>query len=139
MDWSNNQHILFPANYIISGILSNSKFAVYLMIIKLQKMNRIVEEKLNDIIRLCENHGVKSLYIFGSANTDKFDKNSDIDLLIAFKESLSIEEYTENYFTLQYKLRELLKKKIDLVTENSLSNPFLIQSIDQNKQLLYGA
>jgi hypothetical protein len=102
-------------------------------------MNKIVKERLNDIIKLCKNHGVKSLYIFGSANTDKFDSNSDIDFLIDFKESLSIEEYTENYFTLQYKLRELLKRKIDLVTQNSLSNPFFIQSIDQNKQLLYGA
>jgi predicted nucleotidyltransferase len=123
----------------ILGILSNSKFAVYLMIIKLQNMNRIVKEKLNDIIRLCENNGVKSLYIFGSANTDKFDNKSDIDFLIAFKESLSIEEYTENYFTLQYKLRELFNREIDLVTQNSLSNPYFIQSIDQNKQLLYGA
>jgi len=102
-------------------------------------MNRIVKERLKDIIKLCENHGVKSLYIFGSANTDKFDKNSDMDFLIEFKESLSIEEYTENYFVLQYKLRELLKREIDLVTQNSLSNPFLIQSIEQNKQLLYGA
>lgn len=105
----------------------------------MQNMNKIVKERLNDIIKLCKNHGVKSLYIFGSANTDKFDSNSDIDFLIDFKESLSIEEYTENYFTLQYKLRELLKRKIDLVTQNSLSNPFFIQSIDQNKQLLYGA
>jgi len=119
--------------------LSSSKFAVYLMIIKIQYMNRIVKERLNDIIKLCENHGVKSLYVFGSANTDKFDKNSDVDLLISFKENLTIEEYTENYFTLQYKLRELLKRDIDLVTQNSLSNPFFIQSIDQNKQLLYGA
>ena len=102
-------------------------------------MNRIVKERLNDIVKLCENNGVKSLYIFGSANTDKFDKKSDIDFLIAFKDSLSIEEYTENYFTLQYKLRELFKREIDLVTQNSLSNPFFIQSIDQNKQLLYGA
>lgn len=102
-------------------------------------MNRIVKEKLNDIIKLCENHGVKSLYIFGSANTEKFDTESDIDLLIAFKDSLSIEEYTENYFTLQYKLREILKREIDLVTQNSLSNPYFIKSIDQSKQLLYGA
>jgi len=102
-------------------------------------MNKVVQEKLNDIIRLCENHGVKSLYIFGSANTDKFERNSDIDFLIEFKENLSIEEYTENYFTLQYKLRELLNRKIDLVTQNSLSNPFFIQSIEQNKLLLYGA
>ena len=109
------------------------------MIIKRQYMNRIVKERLNDIIKLCENNGVKSLYVFGSANTNEFDKNSDLDFLIAFQESLSIEEYTENYFTLQYKLRELLKRDIDLVTQNSLSNPFFIQSIDQNKQLLYGA
>ncbi len=102
-------------------------------------MNKIVEEKLNDIIKLCENHGVKSLYVFGSANTNKFDKNSDIDFLIAFKENLSIEEYTENYFALQYELRKILKREIDLITQNSLSNPFFIQFIDQNKQLLYGA
>ena len=102
-------------------------------------MNRIIEERLNEIQKLCKNHGVKSLYIFGSANTSAFDKNSDIDLLISFNNNLTIEEYTENYFTLQYKLRELLKREIDLVTQNSLSNPYFIQSIDQNKQLLYGA
>jgi predicted nucleotidyltransferase len=102
-------------------------------------MNRIIKDKLPNIIQLCENHGVKSLYIFGSANTDKFDKNSDIDFLIEFKETLSIEEYTDNYFTLQYKLRELLNRDIDLVTQNSLSNPFFIQAIEHNKQLLYGA
>lgn len=102
-------------------------------------MNRLIKEKLSGIIKLCENHGVKSLYIFGSANTNMFNKNSDIDFLIAFKESLSIEDYTENYFTLHYKLRELLKREIDLVTQNSLSNPYFIQSIEQNKQLLYGA
>jgi hypothetical protein len=102
-------------------------------------MNRIIEERLNEIQKLCKNHGVKSLYIFGSANTSTFDKDSDIDLLISFKDNLTIEEYTENYFTLQYKLRELLKREIDLVTQNSLSNPYFIQSIDQNKQLLYGA
>jgi uncharacterized protein len=109
------------------------------MIINMQYMNRIVKERLDDIIKLCKNYGVKSLYIFGSATHDNIDKNSDIDLLIAFNENLTIEEYTENYFTLQYKLRELLKRNIDLVTQNSLSNPYFIQSIDQNKQLLYGA
>jgi predicted nucleotidyltransferase len=102
-------------------------------------MNRIIKENLSDIERLCKNHGVKSLYIFGSSNTDKFNTNSDIDFLIDFKENLSIEKYTENYFIIQYKLRELLKRDIDLVTQNSLSNPFLIESIEQSKQLLYGA
>jgi uncharacterized protein len=102
-------------------------------------MNKIVKDRLNDIVSLCENNGVKSLYIFGSANTNKFDENSDIDFLIDFNENLSIEEYTENYFKLHYELKELLNRKIDLVTQNSLSNPFFIKSVEQNKSLLYGA
>jgi len=102
-------------------------------------MNKIIEERLNDIVKLCENHGVKSLHLFGSVNTSDFNINSDIDFLIDFDEGLTIEEYSENYFLLQYKFRELLDREIDLVTQNSLSNPFFIQSIEQNKELIYGA
>ena len=69
---------------------------------------------------------------------DKFDENSDIDILVSFKE-LSIAKYTDNYFDLHYKLEELFDRKIDLLTENSLSNPYFIESIEETKQLLYAA
>ena len=78
------------------------------------------------------------MYVFGSACTDKFNKNSDIDILVAFKD-ISIEKYTDNYFELHYKLEQLFGRKIDLLTENSLSNPYLIKSIEETKQLLYAA
>jgi predicted nucleotidyltransferase len=68
---------------------------------------------------------------------DVFDK-SDIDILISFKD-ISIEKYTDNYFELHYKLEELFNRKIDLLTENSLSNPYFIESIEETKQLLYAA
>ena len=100
-------------------------------------MNTILNEQLNEIKRLCNTYNVQSLYSFGSVNKSSFNKNSDIDLLIAFKKNISIEDYTENYFALHQKFSELFKRKVDLVTENSLTNPYFIKSVDQNKQLLY--
>jgi hypothetical protein len=69
---------------------------------------------------------------------ESFNDKSDIDILILFKD-LSIEKYTNNYFELHYKLEELFNRKIDLLTENSLSNPYFIESIEETKQLLYAA
>lgn len=86
---------------------------------------------------LCKAYKVKTLYVFGSAVSGSFNEKSDIDFLITFEDNLSVDDYTENYFSLQYKLRALFKREIDLVTQNFLSNPFLIQSINANKQLLY--
>jgi len=89
------------------------------------------------ILLLCKAYKVKTLYVFGSAVSGSFNEKSDIDFLITFEDNLSVDDYTENYFSLQYKLRALFKREIDLVTQNFLSNPFLIQSINANKQLLY--
>jgi len=101
-------------------------------------MQGLIQDKLNDLKKLCQDYDVKTLYVFGSACTDKFNDKSDIDILISFKD-LSIEKYTDNYFELHYKLEELFNRKIDLLTENSLSNPYFIESIEETKQLLYAA
>lgn len=101
-------------------------------------MQKIIEGKLGAIRKLCEAYDVKTLYIFGSACTDQFNDKSDIDILISFK-NISIEKYTDNYFELHYRLEKLFNRKIDLLTENSLSNPYLIESIEETKQLLYAA
>ena len=102
-------------------------------------MNSLIESKINELITLCKLYKVKSLYSFGSANTNNFNSNSDLDFLISFDRDLSISAYTDNYFSLQYKLRSLFNREIDLVTENSLSNPYFINEIEQSKQLIYGA
>jgi len=76
------------------------------------------------------------MYAFGSVCTDKFNNNSDIDFLISF-EDISYEQYTDNYFDLHYKLQDLFNRRIDLLTENSLSNPYFINGVDRTKQLIY--
>ena len=102
-------------------------------------MQKILENKINDLKNICLSLDVKRLYAFGSVVSDKFRDDSDIDFLISFAENLTIEQYTDNYFALQYKLRELFKRKIDIVTERTLSNPYFIESIDETKELIYEA
>ena len=99
-------------------------------------MQKFILDKIKELKKLCETYDVRTLYIFGSASTDKFNSSSDIDILVSFKD-ISIEKYTDNYFELHYRLEELFKRKIDLITENSLSNPYFIESIEETKQLLY--
>ena len=101
-------------------------------------MNKILADKLHDLKRLCETYKVLRMHAFGSVCTDHFGEDSDIDLLISFA-PLSIEQYTDNYFDLHYKLEELFHRKIDLLTENSLSNPYFIESLERTKMLLYAA
>lgn len=100
-------------------------------------MNNILPNQIEELKKLCIKYKVKSLYTFGSVNTINFTDQSDIDFLISFDKSISIDEYTENYFLLHYRLQTLFKRHIDLLTENSLSNPYFIKGIEQTKQLLY--
>jgi predicted nucleotidyltransferase len=102
-------------------------------------VNPIIEKRKNEIIQICQTLKVKRLYLFGSVMNENFREDSDIDFLISFKDNLSIQEYTNNFFTLHYKLRELLNRDIDIVTERTLSNPYFIASIDESKELIYEA
>jgi predicted nucleotidyltransferase len=99
-------------------------------------MVKVLEDKIQALRELCIRYDVKKLYLFGSVCTDKFTNDSDIDILISFKD-ISIEKYTDNYFALHYKLEELFTRKIDLITEKSLSNPYFIESVEETKQLVY--
>ena len=101
-------------------------------------MQKIIKDNIDALKELCKSYDVKKLYIFGSACTNQFKDDSDIDILISFKD-ISIEKYTDNYFELHYKLEELFNRKVDLLTENSLSNPYFIESVEETRHLLYAA
>jgi hypothetical protein len=102
------------------------------------EMNKVLIDKHQELIDLCKLFSVKKMHVFGSASTDKFNESSDIDLLIEF-DDLTVEQYTDNYFELHYKLQDLFGRKIDLLTEKSLSNPYFIKRVEQTKKLVYAA
>lgn len=101
-------------------------------------MIKLIQSKKRDLERLCKKYDVKTMYVFGSAVSDNFNQSSDIDFLISFKE-IPFDKYTDNFFELHEKLEELFHRKVDLITERSLSNPYFIESIENTKQLLYAA
>ena len=102
-------------------------------------MQLILEKRKEDLKSICKILQIKRLYAFGSVVSDNFNENSDIDFLISFADHLSVEEYTNNYFNLHYKLKELFGREIDIVTERTLSNPYFIERINKTKQLIYEA
>ncbi|MEX0981920.1 MAG: nucleotidyltransferase domain-containing protein [Bacteroidales bacterium] len=99
-------------------------------------MQRLLLDNLENIRTLCDNNNVKSLFAFGSACSENFNDTSDIDLLISFK-PMDYGDYADTYFDLIYKFEDLFKRPVDLITDKSLSNPYFIESINQNKTLLY--
>jgi len=95
-----------------------------------------LDKYIEKIELLCKSHKVKTLFAFGSVITNKFREDSDIDLIVEIKTNDPI-EYAENYFDLKFKLEDLLNKQIDLLEQKALKNPYLIQSINNNKKILY--
>lgn len=98
-----------------------------------------LRDKLSALRDLCRRYRVKTLYAFGSVTTPQFSDTSDVDLLLEFEPDISVEEYTDHYFSLRQELAELLRRPIDLVTRRSLSNPYFIADVEKTKQLIYGA
>ena len=100
-------------------------------------MNPILKNQLDTIRSLCERYRVKTLYAFGSVLTPNFDTHSDIDLLVDFLDQDAL-QYASNYFQFKFELEKLFNRKIDLLEERALKNPYFIENINQKKQLLYG-
>jgi predicted nucleotidyltransferase len=84
-----------------------------------------------------QDHKVKTLYAFGSVLSDRFTAESDIDLIVDF-EHVTLEDYADNYFDLKFSLQDTLKRKIDLLEQQAIKNPYFLEHVNQQKQLVYG-
>lgn len=96
-------------------------------------MDMLIKDKLSSIKQLLIAYNVERAYLFGSAAKNTMNLNSDVDILIHFSPKLSTIEYGNNYFNLMYALQDLLNKNVDLVAEETITNPYLLQSINKDK------
>jgi len=96
-------------------------------------MEEVVAQNLPQIKRLMLDYGVERAFLFGSAAKGTMTADSDIDFIIKFPEDMNYVSYADNYFALADALEALLKKSVDLVTEKTLKNPYLVENIDQHK------
>ena len=97
----------------------------------------ILEQNNDAIHQLCVNHKVKKLYAFGSVLSNKFNKDSDIDLIVDFTK-IDLADYADNYYELKFSLQDIFNRPIDLLEEKALKNPYFLQPISKNRKLIYG-
>jgi predicted nucleotidyltransferase len=96
-------------------------------------MFKIPEEKIAD---LCKRHGIQELALFGSALTDKFGSQSDVDLLVTFRPDARV-----GFLTLakaQRELEDLIGRAVDLVPKGGLK-PAIRDSVLASARVLYAA
>lgn len=104
-----------------------------------QQTMKLIELNLQRIIDLCRKHKVKTLAVFGSILTDRFNDQSDVDLLVNFDTTDHEKwDYVSNYFDFQEALEKVLGREVDLVVEKGLKNKYFIQNVNRTKHLIYG-
>ena len=81
------------------------------------------KEKINSF-------GVISLGVFGSFVRNEQNENSDIDLLVEFKDG---EKTYKNFIRLVFYLEEIFGRKVELLTPKSISpyiQPYIMKEIE---------
>jgi uncharacterized protein len=89
---------------------------------------------LQDLADICHQHDVVKLSLFGSTARGEATEHSDVDLLVQFSKKKSLLTLVE----LEQTLSTAIGRKVDLVTESSLS-PHLRDNILHDAQILYEA
>ncbi len=92
---------------------------------------------MDQIRKLCSSNKVRTLFAFGSTIREDFKIESDIDLVVDIDEKDPL-KYSDNYFNLKFQLEQLFNRKVDLLEQQAIKNPYLKERIDQTKVIIYG-
>ena len=98
----------------------------------------LITDNLEQIYALCRKYRVKTLCVFGSILTPRFNENSDVDFSATFYPEEDPLVAGENRIQVYICLEDLMGRRIDLVDEDNLKNPYFIEELEETKQLIYG-
>lgn len=84
------------------------------------KRDDVVSKLLEHNQELSEHYGIESMFLFGSVARDEARADSDVDLLVEFKQPIGLFEFIE----LQQRLESILGCTVDLGTKRSLKSHF---------------
>lgn len=93
-------------------------------------MNPQLKRKLVDLLLP---YGPERISVFGSYARGDQTAASDLDVLVRFRNRMGILTLTQ----IQQKLSDSIGVSIDLVTESSLKNPLLKESISKDLIVIY--
>ena len=87
------------------------------------------------VLQACREFGIRRLEVFGS--TVRFPETArDVDLLVDFGDR-PVKGFSSVFFGFKESLERLFGKPVDLITDESLGNPYFRQSVEATKQLVY--
>lgn len=100
-------------------------------------LTTLIKERYSEFVDLCRVHKVDKMYAFGSSITDHFDpETSDIDVVVKIDIDDPVDR-GEILLSLWDKLEALFNRKVDLLTDDSIRNPYLKSNINRTKRLIY--
>lgn len=79
-------------------------------------IKKLLEEKREEILRICAKYGARNVRVFGSVARGEADEASDVDLLVELEPGRSLFDLGG----LQYELERVLGHRVDVVTERGL-------------------
>jgi predicted nucleotidyltransferase len=97
----------------------------------------VLDRNMEKMHELCRKHNVERLFVFGSVLTSDFNSTSDIDMIVDFSD-IDVFNYADNYYELKFSLEDLFGREVDLLEETALKNPYFRESVNEQKQLVYG-
>jgi len=90
--------------------------------------------EINEIARpLFEQYKVRRIAVFGSFARGSVEKESDIDLLVSFEDKYDLFDI----IGLKQDLEELLGRKVDLLTFNSLGDDEFSRMVQREAKTIY--
>jgi len=96
------------------------------------------QQQMQSIRALCECYDVAELFLFGSAlHSDRFNETSDFDFAVTFADPERINGSFERYMGLLADLEKLLGREVDLVSYQSIRNPYFKQEVDETKHAVF--
>jgi predicted nucleotidyltransferase len=100
-------------------------------------MSSVLEKNKGKLAEVCRRFAVRRLEIFGSAARDDFDPvKSDFDFIVSFADT-SPGTYADRYFDFAAAIEKLLGRRIDLLTERCIRNPYFRREVDAARQVVY--
>jgi uncharacterized protein len=98
-----------------------------------------IDQKRERLAQLCRRYDVAWLAIFGSGTRDDWNPHtSDLDFLVRFQRD-SEPGIADRYLGLAEGLERLFGRSVDLVTDDSIENPYFRQAVDASRTQLYAA
>lgn len=107
--------------------------------VKLQSMHPAIAQHRSGISAICQRYRISRLEVFGSAaRADDFNPaSSDADFLVEF--APDAQPGLEAFFGAKTELEKLLGRGVDLVEPGAVRNPYVLVSINRNREAVYAA